>query len=131
VGSYYAGGGISGFLYNPRTTPAFNSIDYPGALSTYANGINGDGQIVGTYRDLSNNSAGFLYEAGTPSPFNCPGAQSTVPLGINNNGQVVGFYFDSITTYGFLYQAGSCSVVDGFYGINDNTQLAGYVLGIP
>ena len=47
-----------GFLYNGG---AFSSVEFPGATSTRAYGINNSGQIVGTYVDSSGNERAFLY----------------------------------------------------------------------
>jgi uncharacterized membrane protein len=48
VGSYYDDTGSHGFLLDGDT---FITIDLPGALATYADGINDRGQIVGEYSD--------------------------------------------------------------------------------
>jgi hypothetical protein len=42
----------------------FTSIDFPGAIWTAAAGINARGDIVGTYRDESGTTQGFLLDRG-------------------------------------------------------------------
>lgn len=92
---------IHGFLLDGLI--AFTPINYPGATSTVATGINNSGQIVG-YWSNSTVGGGFLLNGGTYTSFNYPGSLSTTPSGINDAGQVVGYYFDaSGTTHGFLY----------------------------
>jgi probable HAF family extracellular repeat protein len=46
--------------------------------------------------------------------FDPPGSQLTVPTAINNRGQVVGYFLDQgALAHGFVWQAGSITVVDG------------------
>jgi hypothetical protein len=71
------------------------TIDDPsGALGTFAQGINGSGQIAGNYLDNNNSSHGFLYSGGTYVPLDDPLANAvaggTAAYGINGAGQVVG-----------------------------------------
>jgi hypothetical protein len=44
---------------NPSTSPA-PSVDYPDSVSTYANGINQQGDIVGRYTDTDGKTHGFI-----------------------------------------------------------------------
>jgi probable HAF family extracellular repeat protein len=87
VGQYATGSsttltGIYGFLYKDG---AYITISVPGALYTFAQGINDFGQVVGTYQ---NNIGGgwFLYRDGTYEIF--PGGLGA--HGINDFVQVVG-----------------------------------------
>ncbi|HLJ48842.1 MAG TPA: hypothetical protein VKU01_22650 [Bryobacteraceae bacterium] len=65
-------------------------IDYPGAGSTQAWGINSRGDIVGYYTGSDNNTHGFLLNGGHFSSINYPGAAVTLVNGINAQGDIVG-----------------------------------------
>jgi uncharacterized membrane protein len=69
----------------------FTSIDYPGATSTSAYGINDAGQIVGSYFSGSTGKSFLLTSTGFSS-FSYPGASQTTAYGINDAGQIVGNY---------------------------------------
>lgn len=67
----------------------FTLFDVPGAIETYANGINSSGLIVGNYRDSATKYHGFVARvgpSGPPSPVltvdddgvDCPGALRTI-----------------------------------------------------
>jgi probable HAF family extracellular repeat protein len=101
-------------------------------LNASANGINDEGQIVGTY----NGNNGFLYTSGVYTTIDDPSASGpygTAPYGINNYGQVVGGYHQGYSTHGFLYSKGSYVTLDDpngigrttAFGINDNGQVVG------
>ena len=66
------GDSIATFGLNPQlalTGPfAFVSIDYPGATSTSAYGINSRGDVVGRYVDAAGNTHGFFYSPGRRRP---------------------------------------------------------------
>lgn len=119
-----------GFLYSEGV---LSTIDYPGASSTEAEGINDSGQIVGTYSEL-HSGGGFLYSGGEFSSIQYPGAISTEALDINNSGEIVGIY--SLTggvTQGFLDDNGVFTSIEypGAYqtfalGMNDSGQVVGY-----
>jgi probable HAF family extracellular repeat protein len=85
-------GGSQGFL---DIGGVFSPINYPGAISTAANGINNGGLIVGSYEDASGIYHGFLDNGGVFSAIDVPGAMGTYAEGINNSGDIVGYYFDS------------------------------------
>lgn len=82
------------------TAFAFASIDVPGALATFATGINGRGAIVGIYLDTAGKEHGFLLVNHTFASIDVPGSLVGVPgtlqteaNGINNAGDIVGDYF--------------------------------------
>ena len=81
----------------------YTTIDDPLATAnTHANGINDNGQIVGSY---TNNSGGhgFLLSGGTYTTLDGPifvGGNSA--QGINASGQIVGSYQDVSGTHGYL-----------------------------
>jgi uncharacterized membrane protein len=97
VGFYRSGdGAFHGFLLHAGS---FSAIDFPGASSTEAFGINDAGLIVARYalggQDPVLNGHGFLLQKGTFTSFDFPGGVATTPLDINDAGQVVGFYHDT------------------------------------
>src|SRR6516162_8053210 len=72
----------------------FAAVDFPGASSTHAYGINNSGQMVGVFTDVGNVTHGFLLSSGIFSTIDYPGAALTVAAGINNAGEIVGQYND-------------------------------------
>jgi probable HAF family extracellular repeat protein len=121
-----------GFVY---ANGSFTTISGPGAdgLFTYVNGINNQGDVVGTY-----GGHGFVFSDGVLHTFNAPGdiVGSTVAQGINNLGQVVGFFQTTNPDQpieGYLYTSGIFQdiAIPGSFatfptGINDSGQIAGY-----
>jgi len=92
-----------------QTSFKYVSINYPGAYSTQANGINNGGEIVGTYTKSSCTvscvTRGFKYVNKTFTSINFPGAYSTSVEGVNDYGDIVGSYItsaDAVITHGFL-----------------------------
>ena len=106
-------------------------------IDTEALGINNRGQIVGTYRNISNPyiPLDFLYSDGTYTTLTDPAADGgfTVASGINDRGQIVGFYVGSSGyEYGFLYSGGTYTNLafplatdTQANGINDLGQIVG------
>ena len=68
----------------------FTLIDYPGAGSSQAWGINSRGDIAGYYVGADNNNHGFLLNGSHYTTINYPGAAVTIINAINPQGQVVG-----------------------------------------
>lgn len=62
AGTAYVGGygGIpsSAFIYANKI---FTTLQFPGAIVTYANGVNNAGQVVGSFTDAAGFTHGFLY----------------------------------------------------------------------
>jgi hypothetical protein len=92
-----------------QTSFKYVSINFPGAFSTQANGINNGGEIVGTYlKTICSGSCathGFKYVNGKYTTINFPGAFSTSVNGVNDYGDIVGSYItsaDAAITHGFL-----------------------------
>jgi uncharacterized membrane protein len=75
----------------------FTNVDFPGAVSTNASGINDSGQIVGTYytNPAGGPIHGFLLSGGAYTSIDFPNAAQTEANGINASGQIVGVYFDT------------------------------------
>ncbi len=83
----------------------FTKIDFPGALATFALGINDPGEVAGSYNDATGNAHGFLLVRGSFSTIDFPGALDTLARGINNPGAIVGFYRDTTGKFhGFLQE---------------------------
>jgi hypothetical protein len=117
VGTYYDGSGIAhGYLLSNGIA---STIDFPGALSTEAFGINFEGDVVGFYSVPSTNpysstaTYGFLLKRGKFITVNPPKGSSasdgplTQAFGINDLGVIVGTYQlstgpGSADTLGFL-----------------------------
>jgi uncharacterized membrane protein len=117
---------------SPANAYTFTPIDVPGAVRTVAFGINGAGQIVGTFADNTGNH-GFLDTGGSFTQIDVPGATLTEASGINSAGQIVGTFVDNTGTHGFLDTGGSFTQIDvpgASYtdagGINDAGQIVGF-----
>jgi uncharacterized membrane protein len=121
----------------------FVSFDFPGASpnSTQPNGINLQGDIVGSYADNSGKAHGFLLRHGTFRAVDPPGTTFTFANGINLQGDIVGFYSDSSANgHGFLLKNGRFTTIDvpgaaaaaggtSAGGINPQGDIVGYYLG--
>jgi uncharacterized membrane protein len=46
----------------------FSPLEIPGALSSYASGINSQGQIIGSYKSAPDLHRGFIYDRGVITP---------------------------------------------------------------
>ena len=82
---------MHGFLLSRH---GFSSINYPNADSTYANGINVWGDIVGGYT-VGGVTHGFLFSKGKYTQIDYPGGMSSEVLGINAKGEITGDYSTS------------------------------------
>jgi probable HAF family extracellular repeat protein len=93
--------------------PAITSIDYPGATSTQAWGINNRGDIVGFYTLADQRTHGFLLTSdGNFSSVDFPGAASTSAVAINSYGDIVGSYAIAGVTHGFVLSGGKFKTID-------------------
>ncbi|HLJ93947.1 MAG TPA: PEP-CTERM sorting domain-containing protein [Gemmataceae bacterium] len=135
VYGWLALGLFAGAVGQGRTDYAFSTIDYPGALLTFAEGINASGQVVGVYLGQDSRDHGFLFSGGTYRSFDVPGAFGlTDAKAINNAGQIVGRYDVSFTAInGFLRNGDAyttLAVPGAMYteahGINDAAQICGF-----
>ena len=110
--------GVTSAEAGPVETFVPISINYPGATSTQARGINTPGEVVGTYvcasacvnpvsgEVSSAGTHGFLLQQGLFTRIDVPGASVTIPRGIGNQGIVVGQYTAAGVTHGFTYADG-------------------------
>jgi len=121
--------------------PIFNQIDYPGASSTTANGINNAGVIVGTYClseaacPWDGGDHGFMDSGGTFTAINYPGATTTSALAINTFGVVVGAYNSGSQLHAYILSAGVYTTIDPpgavsaeAEGINSSGEVVGTYL---
>jgi len=84
---------------------SFTTLNYPGASSTTAGGIDGN-NIVGWYEDAIGVTHGFLYNGTSWTTLDYPSASSTAVLDIHGN-NIVGEYEDATGEHGFLYDGSS------------------------
>jgi hypothetical protein len=130
-------GGYSGFLYSSGNYTALNDPQGPG--NTFAQGINGSGEIVGDYYDSTGAVHGFTYIAGNYATFDNPSAVAAVGYGtvvrsINDSGEIAGYFSDSSHNWhGFLYDGSRFTTLDYpqaartfAQGISDSGQVVGY-----
>jgi uncharacterized membrane protein len=134
-----------GFLFRPghdRAPGSYLPIDFPGADSTYAIGINDDGDVVGFYYLRSEKTFhGFLQHEGDFTTVDVPGTQGIVVLGtnprsINSRGEIAGqFWTDDGGYHGFLLSKGTYTTFDmpgavltGTMSINDHGEIVGFYL---
>ncbi len=101
------------------------TVNYPGAIDTYARGINKWGSIVGVYLDSSNNFQGFELKNGKYTKIHYPGSLWTNAGSINDNGVIVGSYTNQSTGYshGFILKNGVYQTLDNPKGVGGGTYL--------
>jgi hypothetical protein len=105
--------------------PSFTTINFPGAVTTNAYGINPAGDIVGSYVDVSHQEHGFVLRVGTFTPFDYPGSSWTQAWGITPQGDIVGQYGVSDVNYhGFLLRG------DTFYSVDVPGQPSTMPIGV-
>ena|ERR1035437_6290801 len=108
----------------------FSSIDFPGE-ETWAEGINGRGQIVGVARGTGDDH-GFLYSGGTfTSIVSSPSSWGTQVYKINDSGQIVGRNLG--TLQGFVYSAGTFTSLAPLvaFGLNNAGTFVGGEVNDP
>src|SRR5260370_24905737 len=79
---------------------AFTALDFPGATSTQAWGINLSGDIIGFYVSADKATHGFLKSRGEFSSIAFPGASYTDATGISPRGAIIGDYAATLTAIG-------------------------------
>jgi probable HAF family extracellular repeat protein len=92
----------------------FVKIDFPGATSTVAFGINAREDVVGRYDDVDGASHGFLLHKGVFSSIDVPDAAVTLyARAINARGDIVGAFLDAdFVTHGYLLRDGQFTQID-------------------
>jgi hypothetical protein len=137
--------GFYGLVGNRRGR--FRRIDYPGALTTYANKINDRGWIAGEANTESPvpgtpGSVGYVLRGGRFTTIRVPGAVLTEAEGINNRGVVVGGYLDTDgNLHGYRWEKGRFTTIDppgtrveplvgaaiaGVFDVNDHGDMVGF-----
>jgi probable HAF family extracellular repeat protein len=94
------------------TIYTYQTIDFPGSISTAAESINSNGQIVGWYQDSNHVEHGFLDNNGVYTTIDPPGSTGTLPTDINSLGQIVGVYYLIGGALGFLDSKGTYTTID-------------------
>lgn len=111
-----------------------------GGPESYANGINNNGQVVGSsYISGNNYQHAFLYSGGSMRDLGTLNADNySEAYGINDSGQVVGYsayYLAQASQYVHAFRYSNGSMTDlgtlggrsgGAYGINDGGQVVGW-----
>lgn len=91
----------------------FTNIDFPGATSTQASGINNRGQIVGFFHDAAGVAHGYLQDGDNLTSVEIPNTRRTFPSAISNSGAIVGGYSDlNRVIHGFILDHGTVTTVD-------------------
>ena len=85
---------------------SFITIDYPGAVTTKAFGINEAGQIVGGFINVGD-WHGYLLSGGSFTPIDVPRSDSTRAFAINAAGEIAGEFVDGTGRHGFRFSGGS------------------------
>ncbi len=117
-----------GFIWKDGAFTA--KLDAPGSVGphgTSAEGINGSGDVVGTFVDSSGARHGFLLSKGVYTTLDVPpsfSATFTAAQQISDAGQIAGFYLDkSSALHGFLLQQGSYTSIDVNLSGANGTQI--------
>jgi hypothetical protein len=114
----YGNGNNRGFIATPNGTGGFTFVQYvaPNVNSTFINGINGSGQLVGSV-DVSGDFFGFLGSTSSSAvtPLNFGNAALTFAYGINDAGVAVGHFTavganNALTVSGFVRSADGATV---------------------
>jgi hypothetical protein len=116
------------------TATGVTPIEFPGAVSTFAFGINDAGQIVGSYTESGGRQRGYIRNGTTFTTIDYPSAQTTRVTGINNAGDMVGCYDSgALCNSGFLLSGGTFtpiaypgSTTTVPLGINDDDDIVGF-----
>jgi uncharacterized membrane protein len=113
----------------------YTTIDFPGALATFALGINTAGDIVGYYSDPTFITHGFLLSQGVFTTIDAPGSSQTFCADLNDSGEIVGYYLDASGRgpHGFLLEGQTYTKIDFPGGlstralsINNAGEVVGY-----
>jgi hypothetical protein len=109
------------------------AINFPGAQSTFAIGINDSGTIAGFYSNP--NEHGFIYHNGQWATVDYPNTSGTEVYGISNGGVVIGLDHSLEQGRAFMFANGTFKVIsvpNSFYthalGIAPNGLITGMVV---
>ena len=92
---------------NGAGTLVFTAFDFPGATLTNAQGVNHQGDVVGTFIDAAGQQHGFLRSGGRYRTIDYPNGHLILARGINDAGDIVGTYqrpgeTGGVPAHGFL-----------------------------
>jgi hypothetical protein len=92
----------------------FTRILVPGSVSTEATGIDGSGQVVGTYRNADGTFHGYVFDGTTYRTVDFPGAGHTYLFGLDGSGRTVGSYGTTLSGpyHGLIVEADTFSSFD-------------------
>jgi hypothetical protein len=123
------------FTYS-LSTGAYSTFNLGGAVSTFATGINDNGDVCGYFVMASQKNVGFVHGNGILAKFEVPGSSFTQLFGINNAGVAVGVYMKGGVTHGLYYVPGTGAwlTVDDpegtggtfLNGINNKGEIVGF-----
>ena len=124
-------------LIHAKSHAEFTPIDFPGAASTLAQGINNRGDVVGQYTDAAGYH-GFIFSSGEYRTIDVPGSTNTSIWSINEAGKLAGFYLSSKGVFGFVADGNNFTTVEVngsdatyAYSINNGDAVVGmYALGL-
>ena len=113
---------------------------FPDAYNTILSGVNNRGLVVGTYRDASARTRGFMYVDGRFHPIDVAAAFDTAPHAVNDRGDIVGTYHNEASwtsAHGFIYRGGVFQTLDfpgapytELMGINNRGDVVGFIWGL-
>jgi hypothetical protein len=87
-------------------TYTFTSLDYPGAVTTGAYGVNDQGHVVGLHQTASDATLGiargFVFDGASYQEVTVAGCDQAMAFGINNADEVVGVCQTANGVHGFL-----------------------------
>lgn len=132
------GTALPSLAFNPQPDPParliWQNIDLPGAVDTFAYGINNAGQIAGYTDDGITTAYGFVRNGNTITTYSVPGSDAIHAelYGINNTGQVSGaYYLHNDGLYSFTHDGANYLPLNTgsndsvAWGLNDNGQFVG------
>jgi hypothetical protein len=89
---YLNQGGFDSAIYQ---NGLYSTVDFPGALSTFADGINAAGFLSGGYVTEGNGLSGLFFDGTTWYSLDYPGAAKTNLFQINDDQQMAGEWIDA------------------------------------
>ena len=124
VGLLESGSGTAfhtaGFLFSGGK---FTHFKFPGSSDTFANDINKNGVIVGSFRVAGGTGGAFRVQSGVFSQVKIPGFPNASPVaeGINDLGDIVGVMTRNGMNVGFLLHQGKLTIIS-FPGATGGTR---------
>jgi probable HAF family extracellular repeat protein len=130
-------GDVCGFIVTGvgRRNTQIHTVQFPGMNTTWAEGINDAGTVVGTYDNADEfGTRSFIFHDGAYTSLTPLEGWDVYASDVNNQGQITGTAYDGNTgiTYGFLYEDGEYqffALPESTYawptGINDHGHIVG------